>query len=245
MPAGGQYLTYLVHTCDTSAQQSYHTDNSGVGMAKGPGEESRVFVIDDDASVRQALTSLLQSVALNVEAFGSPVEFFKRRRMSDDIAAACLILDVRLPGVSGLDFQAELAKSDTHLPIIFISGYGDIPMTVRAMKAGAVEFLTKPFREQDLLDAVQLALQSDRDRRMEERTVLQTRARFDALTPREQEILGLVTAGLMNKQVAAELGVSEITIKVHRGNVMKKMGARSLADLVRMADALGRRQPKH
>ena len=208
-------------------------------------EESRVFVIDDDASVRQALTSLLQSVALNVEAFGSPVEFFKRRRMSDDIAAACLILDVRLPDVSGIDFQAELAKSDSHLPIIFISGYGDIPMTVRAMKAGAVEFLTKPFREQDLLDAVQLALQRDRDRRIEERTIFQTRARFDALTPREQEILGLVTAGLMNKQVAAELGVSEITIKVHRGNVMKKMGARSLADLVRMADAIGRRQPKH
>jgi FixJ family two-component response regulator len=214
-------------------------------MAKGSGEEPRVFVIDDDASVRQALTSLLQSVALKVEAFGSPADFFKKRRAADDIAAACLILDVRLPGVSGLDFQAELAKSDTHLPIIFISGYGDIPMTVRAMTAGAVEFLTKPFREQDLLDAVQLALQRDRDRRIEERAVLQTRARFDALTPREQEILGLVTAGLMNKQVAAELGVSEITIKVHRGNVMKKMGARSLADLVRMADALGIRQARH
>ena len=171
------------------------------------GEDSHVFVIDDDASVRQALTSLLQSVGLNVEAFGSPADFFKRRT-AKDIAAACLILDVRLPGVSGLDFQAELAKSDTHLPIIFISGYGDIPMTVRAMKAGAVEFLTKPFREQDLLDAVQLALQRDRDRRLEQRAVLQTRARFDALTPREQEILGLVTAGLMNKQVAAELGNS-------------------------------------
>jgi FixJ family two-component response regulator len=214
-------------------------------MAKALGEESRVFVIDDDASVRQALTSLLQSVALNVEAFGSPADFFKKRRTADDIAAACLILDVRLPGVSGLDFQAELARADTHLPIIFITGYGDVPMTVRAMKAGAVEFLTKPFREQDLLDAVQLALQRDRDRRLEERAVLQTRARFDALTPREQEILGLVTAGLMNKQVAAELGVSEITIKVHRGNVMKKMGARSLADLVRMADALGIRRLKH
>jgi FixJ family two-component response regulator len=230
---------------DTSAEYLIALITVVFGMANVLVEESRVFVIDDDASVRQALTSLLQSVALNVEAFGSPVEFFNRRRMSDDIAAACLILDVRLPGVSGLDFQAELAKSDTHLPIIFISGYGDIPMTVRAMKAGAVEFLTKPFREQDLLDAVQLALQRDRDRRIEERTVLQTRARFDALTPREQEILGLVTAGLMNKQVAAELGVSEITIKVHRGNVMKKMGARSLADLVRMADALVIRQSKH
>ncbi len=213
-------------------------------MAKALGEESRVFVIDDDASVRQALTSLLQSVALNVEAFGSPADFFKKRWTADDIAAACLILDVRLPGVSGLDFQSELAKSDTHLPIIFISGHGDVPMTVRAMKAGAVEFLTKPFREQDLLEAVQLALQRDRDRRLEERAVLQTRARFDALTPREQEILGLVTAGLMNKQVAAELEVSEITVKVHRGNVMKKMGARSLADLVRMADAVGIQQAK-
>ena len=214
-------------------------------MANGLGEESRVFVIDDDASVRQALTSLLQSVALNVEAFGSPVDFFKKRPMVDDIAAACLILDVRLPGISGLDFQAELAKSHTHLPIIFISGHGDIPMTVRAMKAGAVEFLTKPFREQDLLEAVQIALQRDRNRRIEEGAVLQMRARFEALTGREQEILGLVTAGLMNKQVAAELGVSEITVKVHRGNVMKKMGARSLADLVRMADVLGIRQLKH
>jgi FixJ family two-component response regulator len=212
-------------------------------MANGPGEESQIFVIDDDASVRQALTSLLQSVSLNVEAFGSPADFFKRRT-AKDIAAACLVLDVRLPGVSGLDFQAELAKSDTHLPIIFISGHGDIPMTVRAMKAGAVEFLTKPFCEQDFLEAVQLALQRDRDRRLEQRAVLQTRARFEALTPREQEVVGLVTAGLMNKQVAAELGVSEITVKVHRGNVMKKMGARSLADLVRMADAVGIRQAK-
>ena len=213
-------------------------------MANGPGE-SRVFVIDDDASVRLALISLLQSVGLNVEAFGSPADFFKKRRTADDIAAACLILDVRLPGVSGLDFQAELAKSDTHMPIIFISGHGDIPMTVRAMKAGAVEFLTKPFREQDLLEAVQLALQRDRDRRIEQRAVLQIRARFEALTPREQEVFGLVTTGLMNKQVAGELGVSEITAKVHRGNVMRKMGARSLADLVRMANALGIRQAKH
>src|SRR5215469_2671015 len=148
-------------------------------MANGLGEELRVFVIDDDASVRQALTSLLQSVPLNVEAFGSPVDFFKKKRTADDIAAACLILDVRLPGVSGLDFQEELAKSDTHLPIIFISGHGDIPMTVRAMKAGAVEFLTKPFREQDLLDAVQLALQRDRDRRIQETVILQTRIHFE------------------------------------------------------------------
>jgi FixJ family two-component response regulator len=157
---------------------------------------------------------------------------------------ACLILDVRLPGVSGLDFQAELARADTHLPIIFITGYGDIPMTVRARKAGAVEFLTKPFRGQDLLDAVKLALQRDRDRRIRESAVFETRARFEALTHREQEVFGLVTTGLMNKQIAGELGVSEITAKVHRGNVKRKMGARSLADLVRMADTLGIRQAK-
>ena len=171
-------------------------------------------------------------------------DFLKERRLGNGVAAACLILDVRLPGVSGLDFQAELARADMHLPIIFITGYGDIPMTVRAMKAGAVEFLTKPFREQDLLDAVQLALQRDRDRRIRESAVFKTRARFEALTDREQEVFGLVTTGLMNKQVAGELGVSEITAKVHRGNVMRKMGARSLADLVRMADALGLRLAK-
>jgi FixJ family two-component response regulator len=215
-------------------------------MAKGQSEgESLVLVVDDDASVRHALTSLLHSVDLHVEEFGSAADFLKNGRIADGIAAACLILDVRLPGVSGLDFQADLAKADTHLPIIFISGYGDIPMTVRAMKAGAVEFLTKPFREQDLLDAVQLALQRDRDRRARDVAFLQTRARFEALTSREQEVLSLVTAGLMNKQIAGELGVSEITVKVHRGNAMKKMDARSLADLVRMADALGVRHAKH
>ena len=215
-------------------------------MTKGQGEaESLVFVVDDDASVRQALTSLLQSVALRVEAFGSAAEFLKKGRIANGIPAACLILDIRLLGVSGLDFQAELAKADTHLPIIFISGYGDIPMTVRAMKAGAIEFLTKPFRDQDLLGAVQLALQRDRDHRIRESAVLHTRTRFEALTPREQEVFSLVTAGLMNKQVAGELGVSEITAKVHRGNVMRKMGAPSLADLVRMADALGIRQANH
>jgi FixJ family two-component response regulator len=217
-----------------------------MGMTKEQGEaESLVFLVDDDASMRQAITSLLQSVDLRVEAFGSAADFLKKRHAAHGTAAACLILDVRLPGVSGLDFQAELAKADTQLPIIFISGHGDIPMTVRAMKAGAIEFLTKPFRDQDLLDAVQLALQHDRDRRLRESAILQTRAHFEALTPREQQVFSLVTAGLMNKQVAGELGVSEITAKVHRGNVMKKMGARSLADLVRMADALGIQQAKH
>ena len=210
-------------------------------MANGPGEgESVVFVVDDDASVRQALTSLLQSLVLRVEAFGSVADFLKDRCLGNGVAAACLILDVRLPGVSGLDFQEELARADTHLPVIFITGYGDIPMTVRAMKAGAVEFLTKPFREQDLLDAVQLALQRDRDRRIRESAFFETHARFEALTHREQEVFGLVTTGLMNKQIAGELGVSEITAKVHRGNVMRKMGARSLPDLVRMADALAK-----
>ena len=211
----------------------------------GPGEgESLVYVVDDDAGVRQSLTSLLQSIGMRVEAFGSAADFLKKGRIVDGIAAACLILDVRLPGTSGLDFQAQLAKAGIHLPIIFISGHGDVPITVRAMKAGAVEFLTKPFREQDLLDAVQLALRRDRDRRIQEKAVLQTRARFEALTAREQQVIGLVTTGLMNKQVAAELGVSEITVKVHRGNIMRKMNARSLPDLVRMADALGLRLAK-
>jgi FixJ family two-component response regulator len=154
------------------------------------------------------------------------------------------VLDIRLPGVSGLDFQAELAKANIHIPIVFITGHGDIPMTVRAMKAGAVEFLTKPFRDQDLLDSVQIALDRDRARRARDKAVHEVRVHFDALTPREQEVIAFVTAGLMNKQIAAELGVSEITVKVHRGSVMKKMGARSLADLVRMADALGIKRAK-
>ena len=210
-------------------------------MKEQPETQSVVFVVDDDESLREALKSLLRSVGLRVEAYGSGADFLKIK-LPD--AAACLVLDVRLPGVSGLDFQSELAKADIHIPIIFITGHGDIPMTVRAMKAGAVEFLTKPFRDQDLLDAVQIALERDRARRTQDRTVREVRDHFEALTPREQEVIGFVTAGLMNKQIAAELGVSEITVKVHRGNVMKKMGARSLADLVRMADTLGIRRAK-
>jgi FixJ family two-component response regulator len=201
--------------------------------------EPIVVVVDDDASLRDALSSLLRSVGLQVEVFGSTADFLKRR-VPD--AVSCLVLDIRLPGVSGLDFQAQLANTGIHLPIIFITGHGDIPMTVRAMKAGAVEFLTKPFRDQDLLDAVQKALERDRSRRAKDNAVHDLRTRFESLTPREQEVIGLVTAGLMNKQIAAKLGVSEITVKVHRSNVMKKMGARSLADLVRMADALGIRR---
>jgi FixJ family two-component response regulator len=204
---------------------------------------SIVFVVDDDLALRQAVTSLLQSIDLRVEAFGSAADFLKKARLND-APAACLVLDVRLPGLSGLDFQSELSKASIKIPIIFISGFGDIPMTVRAMKAGAVEFLTKPFRDQDLLDAVQLALERDRQRRAQEASLSTLRVRLGALTSREQEVIGLVTAGLMNKQIAAQLGVSEITAKVHRGNIMKKMGARSLADLVRMADALGIQQPR-
>ncbi|MFY9894810.1 MAG: response regulator transcription factor [Xanthobacteraceae bacterium] len=205
-------------------------------MKEQPQARSIVFVVDDDAAVRVAIGSLLRSVGLEVEVFGTAAEFLKSK--SPD-GAACLVLDIRLPGVSGLDFQAELAKANIHIPIIFITGHGDIPMTVRAMKAGAVEFLTKPFRDQDLLDAVQIALERDRTRRGQDQAVLQLRNLYEALTPRERQVIGFVTAGWMNKQIAAELGVSEITVKVHRGSGMKKMGARSLADLVRMADALG------
>jgi FixJ family two-component response regulator len=206
-----------------------------------PEAQSIVFVVDDDVSLREAIKSLLRSVGLQVEVFGTAADFL-RNKFPD--VAACLVLDIRLPGVSGLDFQAELAKANIHIPIVFITGHGDIPMTVRAMKAGAVEFLTKPFRDQDLLDSVQIALERDRIRRAQDKAVHEVRAHFDALTPREQEVITFVTAGLMNKQIAAELGVSEITVKVHRGSVMKKMGARSLAELVRMADALGIKRAK-
>ena len=205
-------------------------------MKGQPEAQSIVFVVDDDASLREAIKSLLRSVGLEVEVFGTAADFLKHK--FPDVPA-CLVLDIRLPGVSGLDFQAELAKANIHIPIVFITGHGDIPMTVRAMKAGAVEFLTKPFRDQDLLDSVQIALDRDRARRAQDKAVHEVRVHFDALTPREQEVIAFVTAGLMNKQIAAELGVSEITVKVHRGSVMKKMGARSLADLVRMADTLG------
>jgi FixJ family two-component response regulator len=203
-------------------------------------EEKRVvYVIDDDASMRDALRSLLASVGLRVETFGSAPDFFGSK-LPD--AAICLVVDVRLPGLSGLDFQAELSKANIDVPIIFITGHGDIAMSVKAMKAGAVEFLTKPFREQDLLDAVKLALEKDEAKRKSQKTIAGVRSLFESLTPREQEVVAWVTAGLMNKQVAAEMGVSEITVKVHRGNVMRKMKANTLADLVRMADMLGIRR---
>jgi len=200
-----------------------------------------VFIIDDDLSMRRALTNLFQSVGLEVEAFGSAPEMLQSK-LPD--VASCLVLDIRLPGLSGLDLQTELARVNIRIPIVFITGHGDIPMTVRAMKGGAVDFLTKPFRDQDLLDAVVAAIGRDRERREVEKTVASLQSLFEALTSRERDVLALVASGLMNKQIAAELGLAEITVKIHRGHVMKKMGARSLADLIRMAETLGIRWTK-
>ena len=194
-----------------------------------------IFVIDDDVSIRQALESLIKSVGWQVRTFKNAQNFLA----SGDIdAPGCLILDVRLPGLSGLDLQRSLAERKNHLPIIFLTGHGDIPMSVRAMKAGAVEFLTKPFREQDLLDAIRLAIDRDRAVQQRQSEMAELSQRYDTLTPREREVMGLVVSGLLNKQAAASLGVSEVTIKVHRGQIMQKMHAPSLADLVKMADKL-------
>jgi RNA polymerase sigma factor (sigma-70 family) len=203
-----------------------------------------IYIVDDDADVREGLQNLLQSVGLRSETFGSTAALLKSK-LADDVS--CLILDVRLPGLSGLDFQAEVIKEQIKVPIIFITGYADVPMSVKAMKAGAVEFLTKPIREQDLLDAVQMALDRDRARRQHDSDMQELRANYDSLSQREREVLRLVVAGLMNKQAAAEIGISEVTLKVHRHNIMKKLRARSLADLVRMADGLGipRWESKH
>ena len=200
-----------------------------------------VLVVDDDPEVRDALSSLFRSVGLEPRGFGSTAEFLQQQ-LPD--APCCLVLDIRLPGVGGLDFQAQLANANIHVPIIMITGHGDIPMSVRAMKAGAVDFLTKPFRHQDMLDAVAQAIERDRKRRDSEKSLAELRGLFEQLTTREREIMTLVTAGLMNKQVAAEIGLSEITVKIHRGHLMRKMGVRSLADLVRAAETLGLRQTK-
>jgi FixJ family two-component response regulator len=200
-----------------------------------------VFVVDDDESVRQSLKNLVGSVGLRVEAFASAQEFLRSKLMD---VPACLVLDVRLPGLSGLDLQKRMIDADMETPIIFISGHGDIPMTVQAMKAGAVEFLTKPFRDQDLLDAIQQALDRNRAAREQRGEIEELRGRLDSLTPREREVMGLVVTGLLNKQIAGKLGTSETTIKIHRHQVMEKMGAGSLAELVRMADRLGIPTPK-
>jgi FixJ family two-component response regulator len=196
---------------------------------------SIVFVVDDDVSLREALKSLIRSVGLQVALFGSVPEFLDGKRPE---APSCLVLDIRLPGISGLDFQRKLAEANISIPIIFITGHGDIPMSVRAMKAGAVEFLTKPFRDQDLLDAIQVALERDRARRQQEAEIATLRDRFEHLTPREREVLPLVVSGRPNKQIAAEIGTSETTVKIHRGQLMRKMGAGSLPELVRMAERM-------
>jgi FixJ family two-component response regulator len=198
-------------------------------------DQPTVFIIDDDASVREALEDLFNSVGLGVEAFVSAQQFLQSKRPD---APGCIVLDVRLPGPSGLEFQRTLMKSGIFLPVIFISGHGDIPMSVEAIKAGAIDFLTKPLHEQRLLDAIQAGIERDRTRRAEEKNAVQLRERFDSLTPREQDVFLIVVTGRPNKQIAAELSLSEMTVKTHRGQIMRKMRAKSLVELVRMADAL-------
>jgi RNA polymerase sigma factor (sigma-70 family) len=194
-----------------------------------------VFIVDDDASVREALKSLIRSVGLHVELFGSATEFLETQRPD---APSCLVLDVRLPGISGLDLQHRLADANVHIPIIIITGHGDIPMSVRAMKAGAIEFLTKPFRDQDLLDAIQVALERNRTRRQREAEIAVLRERFESLSPRERDVVTKVVSGMLNKQIADEIGIAENTVKVHRSRAMEKMQAQSLADLVKMVERL-------
>jgi FixJ family two-component response regulator len=204
-------------------------------MSQQTGDKAVVHIVDDDESLRCAVDSLCRSVGFQTRAYGSAQQFLDGKR--EDVPG-CLVLDVRLPGISGLDFQSKLAELGINLPVILVTGHGDVPMSVRAMKAGAIDFLSKPFRDQDLLDAVTTAIDRDRKRRAIDGSANDLRDRFLTLSPREQEVMMLVTAGKMNKQVAGDLGLSEITVKIHRGAAMRKMGARTLADLVRMADAL-------
>jgi FixJ family two-component response regulator len=194
-----------------------------------------VFIIDDDRGMRQSIQDLVESVGLHAESFATGGEFLNRKRTNDP---SCLVLDVRLPQMSGLDFQRQLAEAGMQIPIIFVTAHGDVPMSVRALKSGAVEFLTKPFRDQDLLDAIQQALQRDRAERDRQAEIHDLQERYDALTAREQQVMALVVSGMLNKQVASEIGASEATVKIHRGNVMRKMKAGSVVDLVRMADKL-------
>ena len=228
---------YLENVDEVAVLSRIHAMNRSVATAEQP----IIFVVDDDQFMREALGSLFRSVGHKVELFGSAADLLKTK-LPD--VASCLVLDVRLPGLSGLDFQAKLAESDIRIPIIFMTGHGDIPMSVKAIKAGAIDFLTKPFREQEMLDAVSQALERDRQRREDEKRVSELKIHFESLTEREREVMALVTAGLMNKQIAGKLELSEITVKIHRGHVMRKMQARSLADLVRMAEALGVRPPR-
>jgi FixJ family two-component response regulator len=208
-------------------------------LDRGRATQSIVYIVDDDATMREALSSLFRSVGLEVLVFSSAPELLESE-LADQ--PSCLVLDIRLPGVSGLEFQANLTEAGMQIPIIFITGHGDIPMSVKAMKAGAMDFLEKPFRQQEMLDAVARAIDRDRNRREHDKVIADLRSRFESLTPREREVLKFITGGLMNKQIAGEMGLAEVTVKIHRGHIMRKMQARSVVELVRMAEALGVRQ---